>query len=90
MIFTFIAQPGEPLASAGIATEDRELVLDEPPAAAGQTCPLLLAGASREPSDAAVVSGPTAADCWAASASDVGQTLAAAKSIQSHQARGSG
>jgi hypothetical protein len=49
------------VAAAGAAQEDRQLVLDQLAAeagedgrAAGETCPLLLATAGREPSDAAV------------------------------------
>ena len=48
-------QSGEPVAATGIAATDRELVLDEPPAtagqdrrAAGETCTLLLADVGRE------------------------------------------
>ena len=55
-------QPGEPLAAAGIATEDRELVFDESPAAAGEdgrkvgeTCPLLLATFGRRTSESEAV-----------------------------------
>ena len=55
-------QPGEPVAAAGAAAEDRQLVADQLAAAAGEdgrpageTCPLLLAAAGGEPSDAAAV-----------------------------------
>jgi hypothetical protein len=57
-------------AVAGAAAEDRQLVLDQLAAEAGEdgrsadeTCPLLLATAGREPSDAAVVYGDGAKDC---------------------------
>src|SRR5260370_41146256 len=55
-------QLGKPLAAAGAAEEDRELVSDQFAAAAGeegrqagQACSVLLADAGREPSHAAVV-----------------------------------
>ena len=71
-------QPGEPVAAAGAAEEDREVVVDELAAATGedgrtadQARSLLLAAAGREPSDAAVVCVDGAADCWAASARGV-------------------
>ena len=64
-------QSGEPVATAGIAAKDWELVLDEPPAtvgqdrrAAGETCPVLLADVGREPSDAAAVRSDGGADRW--------------------------
>ena len=57
------------MAAAGASAEDRELVFDESPAAAGEdgreageTCPLLLAAFGRESSDAAAVRSDGAAD----------------------------
>jgi len=51
-------QPGEPVAAAGTAEEDRQVVADQFAATAGQdrrpvaeACPLLLASIGREPSD---------------------------------------
>ena len=65
-------QPGKPVAAAGAAEEDREVVADERAAAAGedrwaadQARSLLLATVGREPSDAAAVCVDGAADCWA-------------------------
>ena len=62
-------QSGEPVAAAGAALEDRQLVADQPAAAAGEdgwslggTRPILLAAAGREPSDAAAVRGHAAPD----------------------------
>jgi hypothetical protein len=59
------------LSAAGITKKDRQLVLDESPAAAGEdrreageTCPLLLAIVGRESSDAAAVRSDGAADGW--------------------------
>ncbi|MGB7723564.1 MAG: IS1380 family transposase, partial [Bryobacteraceae bacterium] len=72
-------QPGEPVAEAGATEEDRELVADELAATvgedrrqAGQTCPLLLADAGREPSDAAVVREHGAPNRIAAGAQRIG------------------
>ena len=55
-------QPGEPVAAAGAAEENRELVADQLAAAVGedrrqadQARALLLADAGREPSDAAAI-----------------------------------
>src|ERR1039458_7373652 len=55
-------QPGEPVAAAGAAEEDRELVADEFAAAVGEdrravseACPVLLAAVGGEPPDAAAV-----------------------------------
>ena len=55
-------QPGKPVAAAGAAEEDRELVADQLAATAGedrrqagQACPLLLADAGRRPSHTAAV-----------------------------------
>ena len=71
-------QPREPVAAAGAAEGDREVVVDELTAAAGedrratdQARSLLLATVGGEPSDAAVVGVDGAADCWAASARGV-------------------
>src|SRR2546425_13195240 len=57
-------QPGEPVAAFGVAAQDCQLVTDEPATAvgedrrsAGETRPVLLAAAGREPSDAATVRG---------------------------------
>ncbi len=58
-------QPGQPLAAAGAATENRELVLDEPPATTGETLPVLLAPVGRESSDLAAVCKYDGADRWA-------------------------
>ena len=55
-------QPRQPAAAAGAAQEGRQLVIDQLGAeagedgrSAGETCPLLLATAGREPSDAAAL-----------------------------------
>jgi len=55
-------QPRKPVAAAGAAKPDRQLVVDEPAAAIGedgwpigQACPVLLADAGREPSHTAAV-----------------------------------
>ena len=83
-------QLGECLATIGAAAEDQKLVADQLPAAAGedgrsmgQARTVLLVAPGGEPSDAASVRGPGAADCWVASASGVIQALAAEKSIPS-------
>jgi hypothetical protein len=62
-------KPGQPLAAAGFAAEDRELVSDESPAAAGEdgrqageTCTVLLVVVGGESSDEAVIYGDGAAD----------------------------
>src|SRR5206468_5639070 len=71
-------QPGESLAAAGAAEADRKLVADEPAATAGEdrwqageACPVLLAAAGGESSDAAVVRKHGAADRGAAGADGV-------------------
>ena len=67
-------QLGKPLAAAGAAEEDRQLVADELAAAAredgravGEACPLLLVDAGREPSGAAAL--------WSHAVQDRGATL---------------
>src|SRR6266849_4541402 len=62
-------QPGKPVAAAGAAEEDRELVADQLAAAAGEdgravgeTCALLLASVGRGPSDAPSFRGDFAED----------------------------
>ena len=62
-------RPGKPVAAAGAAEEDRELVADQLAAAAGEdgravgeTCAVLLASVSRGPSDAPSFRGDFAED----------------------------
>jgi hypothetical protein len=62
-------QPGEPLAAAGVAEPDRQLVVDEPAAAIGQdgwpigqARAVLLAALGREPSDQAAFWGDGGTD----------------------------
>jgi len=69
---------GEPVAAAGAAEEDRQLVADEFAAAAGEdrwavgeARPLLLAAASGKPSDAGAVCEYGAADCGVAGTSGI-------------------
>ena len=72
--FSVIAyNPGEPVAAAGAAEEDRSLVADqlatatgEDGRAFGETCPVLLAAVSGSSSDAAGVRGDSAEDLGAA------------------------
>ena len=71
-------QFGELVAAFGVAAQDCQLVADEHAAAvgedrrsAGETRPILLAAAGREPSDAATVRGHGRADRGAALASRV-------------------
>jgi hypothetical protein len=71
-------QPGEPLASAGVTAEDRQLALDQLAAAVGedrrtrgQTCPLLLAAPGGESSDKATVRSDGGANRGAPVASGV-------------------
>src|ERR1035437_8278518 len=66
-------QPGKPVAAAGAAEEDRELVADQFAATLGedwwqadQARSVLLASVGRGPSDAAGVRGDSAADLGAA------------------------
>jgi hypothetical protein len=72
--------PGEPVAAAGAAEENRELVADELAAAAGenrrsigQARTVLLVAPGREPSDAAAVWGHAAKDCGASITSRIGE-----------------
>jgi len=72
-------QPGEPVAAAGATEENRQVVADELAAAAGENgrsageaCPILLALAGREPSDAPAVRGHAAPDRVVAPASGIG------------------
>ncbi len=60
------------MAAAGITTEDRELVFDESPAAAGEdgrkvgeTCPVLLVAAGGKPFDETFICQHAGADRWA-------------------------
>ena len=78
-------QPGEPVAAARAAQEDRQLVLDQLAAeagkdgrSAGETCPLLLAAPGGEPSDATAVWSHAGQDRGATLASRVGEFLAGA------------
>ena len=71
-------QPGEPVAAAGAAEEDRSLVFDQLAATAGEdrravseTCPVPLAPVSRRASDAPLVRGDIAADLGVAFACGV-------------------
>src|ERR1043166_5772797 len=71
-------QPGEPVPAAGAAGEDRQLVTDqlaetvgEDRWQAGEACPVLLAAAGGESSDAAGVRKHGAADRGAAGADGV-------------------
>jgi len=81
-------QPGEPVAAAGAAEEDRELVADESTAAVGkdwrpvgQARAVLLAAAGREPSDQAIFRGDGGKDRSLAGRDRVaGKTMAPAKS----------
>ena len=73
-------QLGQAMASAGAATEDRQLVVDEPEAAIGEdgwpigrARPVLLAASGGEPPDAAVVREHGAADRGAGGADRVGK-----------------
>ena len=68
-------QLGECLATIGAAAEDQKLIADQLPAAVGedgrsmgQARTVLLVAPGGEPTDAASVRGPGAADCWVASA----------------------
>ena len=81
-------QSGESLETACSATEDRELILGEPATAAsengwtaGETCPLLLAIAGGESSDAAAVRSNAGADRGAAAAVGIAETMAPKKTI---------
>jgi len=85
-------QPGQPVAAAGAAEGNRNVVINQFAAAAGENrraagkaCPLLLAIAGREPSHAALVRKHAAADGGFAAASRVG---AAARRNQSGRRRG--
>src|SRR5664279_5690612 len=71
-------QPGEPVAAAGAAKQDRQLVADELAATAGEdgrtigeTRPLLLPATGGEPPDAAAVRKHAAADRGVGRASGV-------------------
>ena len=73
-------QPGEPVAAAGAAEEDRSLVADQLAAAAGEdgrpvgeACALLLAAVSGRSSDAAGVRGDFAAHLGAARGDWIGR-----------------
>src|ERR1035437_6993169 len=72
-------QPGEPVAAAGAAKQDRQLVADELAATAGEdgrtigeTRPVLLPATGGEPPDAAAVRKHAAADRRAALADRIG------------------
>src|ERR1035441_5998058 len=73
-------QPGEPVAAAGAAKQDRQLVADELAATAGEdgrtigeTRPVLLPATGGEPPDAAAVRKHAAADRRAALADRIGR-----------------
>ena len=83
-------QPGESVAAAGAAEENRELVADELAATAGEdrrtageTCPLLLAAAGGRPSDAAAVRGDAGPDRAATDTDGIGEMVvqSAAESV---------
>jgi hypothetical protein len=85
-------QLGQPVAAAGAAEGNRNVVVDQLAAAAGEdrrpvgkACPLLLAVVGREPSDAAPVRKYAAADSGFAAAGRIG---AAARRNQSGRRRG--
>ena len=85
-------QPGQPVAAAGAAEGNRNVVVDQLAAAAGEdrrtvgkACPLLLAIVGGEPTDAAPVWKHTAADRGFAAASRVGS---AGRRNQSGRRRG--
>jgi len=65
-------QPGQSVAEAGTAAENRQRVAYPLATAVGETCPLLLAAVGREPSDAAHVRKHAAAHGGSAAASGVG------------------
>jgi hypothetical protein len=76
-------QPGEFVAAAGVAQANRELVADQPTAAAGEnawkvgeTCPLLLAAVGREPSDEAALWEYGAADRCAVASGGIAEAVA--------------
>lgn len=76
-------KPGEPMAAFGAAAEDRQLVADQPAAAAGedrrpidQARPVLLAALGGEQSDAATLRGYAAPDRFAVHAGGVGEPAA--------------
>jgi hypothetical protein len=76
------------------ATKDRQVVLDEPPAAAGEngreageTCPLLLALPGGGPSEQAALRSDAPKDCCFTGAEWVVRGCAAGISIQIHQGR---
>ncbi len=81
-------QPGQPMATASAATENREVVLDEPPAAAGEngrtarkTRTVLLAPVGREPSDSAVICQYAGADRGVVVTGGIAQAVAPKKTI---------
>ena len=81
-------QSGQPVAAAGAASANRQLVLDELTAStgengrtAGETCPLLLAAVGREPSDAAAVCQYAGEDRWTAASVGIAQAAAPKKTI---------
>ena len=92
-------QPGQPMATASAATENREVVLDEPPAAAGEnrrtarkTRTVLLAPAGRGPFDPTAVCQHAAQDLGAAAAKRValtgrGSTVFGSKRFRKEQCR---
>jgi hypothetical protein len=83
---------GKPLAAAGIAAEDQQLVADEFTAktgedgrTAGETCPLLLAAVGGEPPDETVVWQYARADSRAVPSGGIAEALGAGKSMQSQK-----
>ena len=73
-------QPGEPVAAAGAAEENRELVADESAAtsgqdrwAAGETRPVLLATPGGEPFDETFIFQHAGADRWTAASVGIDQ-----------------
>src|ERR1019366_657105 len=85
-------QPGQFVAAAGVAQANRELVVDEFAATAGEdgrpageTCPLLLVAVGGEPSDKTVVWQYAPADRRVVASGGVAEAEGAGKSIQSQE-----
>src|SRR5664280_1325454 len=80
-------QPWEFVAAAGVAQANRELVVDESAATAGEngwkvgeTCPLLLAAVGREPSDETALWEYGAADRGAVASGGIAEAVAGNRS----------
>src|SRR5664279_4938979 len=80
------------MAAAGVSQANRELVVDESAATAGEdgrtagkTCPLLLAAVGGEPSDETVVWQYAPADRRAVASGGIAEAVGAGKSIQSQK-----